>query len=360
MADREVDFSIPTYNAPPEHLHRLATNDLEIGATDALQQHINRHVVDPAPVSQAKLTYESYRPRWLRECLAEMTGVFLYVYPGLASTASMVLNDSNPTQGSLLQVGFGYAFGIASAIIICAPTSGGHFNPSFTICFAFWQGFPWKKVPYYIFSQLLGGFLAGIILMAQYHTQFADYAAATLAAGKPLVSANGPAGVLAAFPPESSHNLGYMFCVEFFADAFIALVVWAALDPANPFVGPTTIPLIIGFAFGNMGWAFGSLGLATNTAKDLGPRIVATWYYGHEAFTYKHYAWIPILTCYASSLFATTWYELIMRDSLLKISKGHAVHKEGDEGLQRHLSKTGALPRGTANALKTEDKGQFV
>jgi glycerol uptake facilitator-like aquaporin len=35
-----------------------------------------------------------------------------------------------------------YAIGIAFAIIICAPTSGGHFNQAITLCFTIWQGFP--------------------------------------------------------------------------------------------------------------------------------------------------------------------------------------------------------------------------
>lgn len=46
-----------------------------------------------------------------------------------------------------------------------------HFNPAITICFATWQGFPWKKVPYYIFSQIFGAFIAGLVLMGQYHQQ---------------------------------------------------------------------------------------------------------------------------------------------------------------------------------------------
>jgi glycerol uptake facilitator-like aquaporin len=73
--------------------------------------------------------------------------------------------------GSLFQIGWAYAMGIALAIITCGPTSGGHFNPAITLCLAFWQGFPWKKVPYYIFAQILGAFLAGMILMGQYHPQ---------------------------------------------------------------------------------------------------------------------------------------------------------------------------------------------
>jgi len=52
--------------------------DVEIGITDAIQQHYFRHVVQRKPVSQRKLDFEHKRPRWVREFLAEMTGVFFY------------------------------------------------------------------------------------------------------------------------------------------------------------------------------------------------------------------------------------------------------------------------------------------
>lgn len=46
---------------------QLHTNDLELGATEAVQQHFARHVVASKPVSQRKLNFEHSRPRWLRE-----------------------------------------------------------------------------------------------------------------------------------------------------------------------------------------------------------------------------------------------------------------------------------------------------
>lgn len=107
--------------------------------------------------------------------MAEATGVFFYVLPGIASTASFTLQKENPFYGSILQVGFAYAFGIAFAIITCAPTSGGHFNPAITICFAIWQGFPWKKVPYYIFAQIFGQYHTpsiSIAILWQHHPPF--------------------------------------------------------------------------------------------------------------------------------------------------------------------------------------------
>lgn len=53
-------------------------NDLELGATEAAQQHYQRHVVSPKAVTQRKLDFERARPRWLREMLGEATGVFFY------------------------------------------------------------------------------------------------------------------------------------------------------------------------------------------------------------------------------------------------------------------------------------------
>lgn len=57
-------------------LHRLQT--LEVGATDAVQKHYARRIVERRAVSEKKLEFERARPRWLREMAAEATGVFFY------------------------------------------------------------------------------------------------------------------------------------------------------------------------------------------------------------------------------------------------------------------------------------------
>jgi len=88
------------------HLERLRTYELELGATDAVQRHYTRQVVEGKPVSQRKLDFEHRRPRWLREMMAEATGVFFYVYPGIASTAAFFINGTEPAFGSLFQIGW--------------------------------------------------------------------------------------------------------------------------------------------------------------------------------------------------------------------------------------------------------------
>ncbi|KAK7533320.1 aquaporin-like protein [Phyllosticta citribraziliensis] len=334
-------------------IHRLQT--LEVGATDAVRKHYARHVIERRPVSQRRLDFEHRRPRLLRELAAEATGVFFYVYPGIAATATFFLNGTEPAFSSIFQIGWAYAVGVAFAIITSASTSGGHFSPAITIAFAVWQDFPWRKVPLYICAQIFGAFMAGLLLMGQYHEQIAVFNAASLAQTGSQVYNGGPASILCTFPGVDQNNLGYLFMIEFFVDTYLAMVIWACLDPANPFITPAAAPWVIGLAYGSMIWGFAGVSISANMARDLGLRLVALIFYGPEAFTYKNYAWIAILVSIPATLFATCYYELVMRDSLARLGTGRAVHEHGDEGLSRHLSRTGiiVLPDGGRLHVKT-------
>ncbi|KAI9732350.1 MAG: hypothetical protein M1834_001557 [Cirrosporium novae-zelandiae] len=330
------------------HLSRLHTNDLELGYTEAIQKHVSRHVVPPKAVSQRKLDYEHWRPRFLRECIAEATGVFFYVFPGIAAIATFTINSTDSLGvaafGSILQIGWAFSLGIAFAIITCAPTSGGHFNPAVTICLAIWQGFPWKKVPHYIFSQIFGSFAAGLLMVGMYWPELSAFKAETLAKGGSLTGFGSPASTLCTFPLRTQTNQGYLFMTEFFVDSFIGIVIWSCLDPANPFVTPASVPFTIGLAYGTMIWGFAGISVSTNLARDLGTRIVAAIFFGSGAFTDDNgYCWIAILVNVPATLFATSFYEAVLRDSLKMIGNGRAMHKEGEEGLKRHLSKVGAI-----------------
>ncbi|KAJ9613295.1 hypothetical protein H2200_003237 [Cladophialophora chaetospira] len=356
-----------------QDLVRQHTNDIELGVTDVLQRHITRHVVAPKPVSQRKLNFEHKRPRILREMMAEATGVFFYVFPGIASVASFTLATTNgvgaevgiPVFGSLFQIGWAFAIGIAFAIITCAPVSGGHFNPAITICFAIWQGFPWRKVPHYIFSQIFGAFMAGLFLMACYWPEIQAAKAIDMKLHGTSVYNGGVASIFCSFPNPDQTNQGYLFFQEFFVDSYIGIVIWACLDPANPFVSATSAPFTIGIAYATMVWGFAGNTISTNLARDLGTRIVAAIFFGGEAFSYSSgYSWISILVNVPATIFATAYYEFLMRDSLQKIHQGHAEHEHGEEGLTKHLSKVtgediagGNTERGYMNATNGTSNG---
>lgn len=103
-------------------------------------------------------------------------------------------------------------------------------------------------------------------------------------------------------------------------------------------------------------WAYADITISTNLARDLGTRLVAAIFFGSEAFTYKNYSWIAILVNVPATLFATGYYELLLRDSLQKIGKGHAVHEAGEEGLALHLTKTN-ITREREDDVPTMEKG---
>lgn len=170
--------------------------------------------------------------------------------------ASFTINGTSPLGvtafGSVFQIGWAFTIGIAFAIITCAPVSGGHFNPAVTICLALWQGFPWRKVPHYIFSQIFGAFMAGMLLMGMYWPEIQALKEANIAEHGTAVFNGGAASILCVFPNDNQTNQGYIFLQEWFVDSFIGIVIWTCLDPANPFVSPISVPWTIGASYGNV------------------------------------------------------------------------------------------------------------
>lgn len=57
-----------------------------------------------------------------------------------------------------------------------------------------------------------------------------------------------------------------------------------------------------------------------------------------------------------ATIFATGYYELVLRDSLKKISTGHAAHEDGEAGLVRHLTKIENSERGVMSATDRRGK----
>lgn len=122
-----------------------------------------------------------------------------------------------------------------------------------TICFCVYSGFPWRKAPRYIISQIFGAFLASVFVYGpylsstpvqcapfgfvddvawtgQFHQQISELTAGLTAAGKPVVSATGPVGIFVSVPLPGQTKAA-LFCNEFLADCFIGLVIVSVLDP---------------------------------------------------------------------------------------------------------------------------------
>ena len=221
-----------------------------------------------------------------RVYLAEVAGTFLLVLFGTGAIASAVLTGSLV---GLWQVAAVWGFGVALAIYATASVSGAHLNPAVTLAVAIFRRkrFPWTRVLPYWGAQLLGGVLAGAVVLAvfgpfierfeQEHAlirgaagsqhsamMFGQYfpnpdLAGTDAAAQALVS---PLTAVA---------------VEGLGTAVLVFMIFALTDRRNRGRPGVLTPLLIGFTVAVLISIFAPITQAGwNPARDLGPRIVAS------------------------------------------------------------------------------------
>lgn len=93
----------------------------------------------------------------MRKLLAEFIGTFALVFAG---TGAIVINQVSG--GAVTHPGIALTFGliVLAMIYTFGDTSGAHLNPAVTTGFAIARRFPWREVPGYIVSQILGALLA--------------------------------------------------------------------------------------------------------------------------------------------------------------------------------------------------------
>ncbi|KAJ3487678.1 hypothetical protein NLI96_g3375 [Meripilus lineatus] len=262
--------------------------------------------------------------------------------PGVGSTAAFVLGSiAGESLSSIFQIGVAYAMGIVLALTICAPTSGGHLNPAVTISFVLFRKFPPLKAVRYIIAQILGGYIACLLIYVQYHHLITEVEAA-LAAKNALDAVNftpqGPAGIFALYVTPGS-KLGQVFLNEFICDFFIGITIWACLDPTNFSATPVAAPWIIAFAYGVVVWGYSPIGLAANAARDVGGRLAALTIWGMKA-SGGRYAAIAALTNIPATILGIIFYELFFSDSSRVITSSHveyiAAHQAHQEHSQSH------------------------
>lgn len=110
------------------------------------------------------------------------------------------------------------------------------------------------------------------------------------------------------------------------------------MDASNPFVSRSVAALSIGMAYALSIWAFGTLNISLNTAKDLSARIVASLAIGPEAFTYKSASWVGTLVNIPAFLVAKVVYDVIFKDSRRQVELGFAKIEESISPLEYSTS----------------------
>jgi aquaporin Z len=96
-----------------------------------------------------------------RRLFAEAFGTFFLV---LVAAGGPVVNAVSKGQLSLAAQVAAPGLMVMAIILFMGATSGAHLNPAVSIAFAARGDFPWRRVPGYIFAQIMGAFFACLFL----------------------------------------------------------------------------------------------------------------------------------------------------------------------------------------------------
>jgi MIP family channel proteins len=219
-------------------------------------------------------------------CLAEIAGTFLLVLFGIGSVAAAVLTGA---QAGLWQVAVVWGFGVALAIYATATVSGAHLNPAVSLAFAIFRrrAFPLSYMLAYWVSQLVGAFLAGLVILATFSSFIERFERDnSLVRGEPGSQLS--AMVFGEYFPNpamfgtdsAAQALVSPFgaaLVEGLGTAILVFVIFALSDKRNAaLTNKDFAPFMIGFTVAVLIRVFSPLTQAGwNPARDFGPRLVA-------------------------------------------------------------------------------------
>jgi len=238
------------------------------------------------------------------ECVAEFIGTFLLVLLGVGCVAGLVVGGGSYGTWEICIL---WGLAVAVAVYVTGAVSGAHINPSVTIAFAVFGGFPKYKIIPYIVAQMLGGFAAAAVIFGLFSSLFVT---------KDLSNA----GVFATFP-NSGISLFAAFMSEFVATAVLLLGVFALVDDKNGVPRGALTALLIGLLVAVIGGTFGPLtGFALNAARDFPPRLFASLFgWGIEAMTGNRslpYVFIPLIAPILGGLFGAFVYKKFIAAAL--------------------------------------------
>lgn len=236
------------------------------------------------------------------KCLFEFIGTALLVLLGDGVVAGNLLKQSKGFGGGWVVVTFAWGFAVMSAAFVAAPYSGAHLNPALSVGLALAGVFSWAYVPFYIISQLAGGFLGALLVYAFYkdHYDLTEDKEAKLATFCTM--------------PAVMNKPRNLFCEAVGTFVLVFVVLCLAAKGNTPEVGlgslgslPVTFLIVaIGMSLG------GATGYAINPARDLPPRLV------HYLLPIKNkgtsgwsYSWVPVLGPVCGATVAAVVYLLI-------------------------------------------------
>jgi glycerol uptake facilitator protein len=236
------------------------------------------------------------RNTYTAELLAEFLGTFTLIIFGVGVVAHFVLRnqvgDPAPapnTFGDFTTVNWAWGFGVVMGVYVAGGVSGAHINPAVTVSLALRRGFPWAKVGPYIVAQVLGAFVAALLIRWNFYEWFNQ-----VDPGKTFATQ----GVYSTSPGPGLSVLGGLRS-EIIGTAMLVMVLLAIIDARNTAPAANLAPFIIGLLVVAIGMSLGATsGYAINPARDFGPRLaswITGWSTAMKAPNGDLYFWVPIV-----------------------------------------------------------------
>jgi glycerol uptake facilitator protein len=96
------------------------------------------------------------------------TALLVLVGPGSVVATLVLAGDAKPaiTGSDLLGISFAFGLIITALVYALGKVSGCHINPAVTFALAATKRFPWREVPHYVASQVVGAVLGGLAIWA--------------------------------------------------------------------------------------------------------------------------------------------------------------------------------------------------
>jgi glycerol uptake facilitator protein len=245
--------------------------------------------IEPRNLADDELPSSSLRvPELLGELAAEFLGTAVLILFGCGVVAQVVAGQT----GDHDSIAWAWGLGVTLGIYTAGRISGAHLNPAVSIALACFQGFPWRKVAPYSLAQLLGAFVAGLIVRWNYTEVIAKFDP-----GHTIKSQ----GIFSTLPGNGTAPVSSMGGLrdQIIGTAILVFLIFAITDARNSAPLANLTPFVIGLLVVAIGMAWGTdAGYAINPARDLGPRLAAffTGYGGTFRDQYGGlYWWIPVV-----------------------------------------------------------------
>jgi len=246
----------------------------------------------------------------LGEMIGEFFGTMVLILFGDGCVATFALFNKlggvpTPFANEWIVIILGWGLAVMLGIYVAGAISGAHINPAVTLAMAVTGRLAWSKVVLYWLAQVLGAFVAALLLYYVYQGAIAN------ALGGAALSSSNVSTVGGVFytSPKSFVGMFGAFGDEFIGTALLVGLILAIVDGRNQPVQANLNPLIIGLLIVAIGASFGlNTGYAINPARDFGPRLWMALAGGGTG-ALNSYTWIPIVAPLAGGVVGGLIYD---------------------------------------------------